>query len=97
MEDSAKTNDVDYDSRLHSLRRMGFESWTRIDDTAGRTNICDHWSYDRLIRHLDERRKIKRKRYGQMISFMLKYLKRVWCAVLNKKCHEECDCTVKKD
>ena len=32
-----------------------------------------------------------------MISFMLKYFKRIWCAILNKKCHEECDCTVKKD
>ena len=31
-----------------------------------------------------------------MISYMLKYLKRIWCAVLNKKCHDECDCTIKK-
>jgi hypothetical protein len=46
---------------------------------------------------LDERRTLKRKRYGQMISYVLKYLKRIWCAVLNKKCHDDCDCTVKKD
>ena len=97
MEDSAKTNDVDYASRLHSLRRMGFESWTRVDNTTGRSNISDHWSDDRQFRHLDARRTLKRKRYGQMISYVLKYLKRIWCAVLNKKCHDECDCTVKKD
>jgi hypothetical protein len=46
---------------------------------------------------LDERRTLQRKRGGQMISYMLKYFKRIWCAVLNKKCHDDCDCTVKKD
>jgi hypothetical protein len=46
---------------------------------------------------LDERRTLQRKRGRQMISYMLKYLKRIWCAVLNKKCHDDCDCTVKKD
>ena len=97
MEDSAKTNDAYNDSRLHSLRRMGFESWTRVDNTTGRSNISDHWSYDRQFRHMDERRTLKRERGRQMISYMLKYLKRIWCAVLNKKCHDECDCTVKKD
>jgi hypothetical protein len=23
---------------------------------------------------------------------MRKYLKRLWCALLNKKCHDDCDC-----
>jgi hypothetical protein len=97
MENPTKTNDVDYDSCLHSLRRMGFECWTRVDYPTSRINIRDYWSDDRQFRHLDERRTLQRKRYGQMISYMLKYLKRIWCAVLNKKCHDECDCTIKKE
>ena len=97
MEDITKTNDVDYDRRLHSLRRMGFECWTRLDNPTSFPDIRDYRSYDRQFRHLDERRTLKRKRGRQMISYMLKYLKRIWCAVLNKKCHDECDCTVKKD
>ena len=97
MENPTTTHDADDDSRLHSLRRMGFECWTRVDDTSSRTNISDYWSHDGQFRHLDECRTLKRKRYGQMISYVLKYLKRIWCAVLNKKCHDECDCTVKKD
>jgi len=97
MEDSAKTNDAYDDSRLHSLRRMGFECWTRVDYPTSRINIRDYWSDDRQFRHLDECRTLKRKRYGQMISYVLKYLKRIWCAVLNKKCHDDCDCTIKKE
>ena len=97
MEDITKTNDVDYDRRLHSLRRMGFECWTRLDDPTSIPDIRDYRSDDRQFRHLDERRALQRKRGRQMISYMLKYLKRIWCAVLNKKCHDECDCTVKKD
>jgi hypothetical protein len=46
---------------------------------------------------MDERRTLQRERGRQMISYMIQYLKRIWCAVLNKKCHDECDCTVKKD
>jgi hypothetical protein len=26
---------------------------------------------------------------------VIKYFKRIWCAILNKKCHEDCDCNVK--
>lgn len=97
MEDITTTNDADHDRRLHSLRRMGFESWTRVDDTTGFPNIRDYRSDDWQFRHLDERRTLQRKRGRQMISYMIQYLKRIWCAILNKKCHEECDCTVKKD
>mgnify|MGYP003137345694 FL=1 len=97
MEDTTTTNDVDYDRRLHSLRRMGFECWTRLDNPTSIPDIRDYRSDDRQFRHLDERRTLQRKRGRQMISYMLKYLKRIWCAILNKKCHDECDCTVKKD
>ena len=97
MEDITTTNDADHDRRLHSLRRMGFECWTRLDDPTSIPDIRDYWSDDRQFRHLDERRTLQRKRGRQMISYMLKYLKRIWCAVLNKKCHDECDCTIKKD
>ena len=97
MEDITTTNDADYDRRLHSLRRMGFECWTRLDNPTSFPDIRDYRSDDRQFRHLDERRTLKRERGGQMISYMLKYLKRIWCAILNKKCHDDCDCTVKKD
>ncbi len=97
MEDTTTTNDADYDRRLHSLRRMGFECWTRLDNPTSIPDIRDYRSDDRQFRHLDERRTLQRKRGRQMISYMLKYLKRIWCAVLNKKCHDECDCTIKKD
>ena len=96
MANTTETYDVSHDRCLYSLYRMGFES-ARVDHTASRTHISDYRSDDRQFRHLDERRTLKRKRYGQMISYVLKYLKRIWCAVLNKKCHDECDCTVKKD
>ena len=97
MEDITTTNDADHDLRLHSLRRMGFECWTRLDNPTSIPDIRDYRSDDRQFRHLDERRTLQRKRGRQMISYMLKYLKRIWCAVLNKKCHDECDCTIKKD
>ena len=96
MANITKTYDASDDRSLHSLYRMGFES-ARVDYTTSRANIRDYWSDDRQFRHLDERRTLQRKRGGQMISYMLKYLKRIWCAVLNKKCHDECDCTIKKD
>ena len=91
MENPTKTNDVDHDLRLHSLRRMGFESWTRVDNTAGRTNIRDNWGYDRLIRHMDERREVRTQKNGEGRT-MRKYFKRLWCALWNKKCHDDCDC-----
>ena len=91
MEDSAKTNDAYDDSRLHSLRRMGFESWTRVDNTTGRTNIRDNWGYDRLIRHMDECREVRTQKNGEGRT-MRKYFKRLWCALWNKKCHDDCDC-----
>ena len=97
MEDITTTNDADHDLRLHSLRRMGFECWTRLDNPTSIPDIRYYWSDDRQFRHMDERRTLQRKRGRQMISYMLKYLKRIWCAVLNKKCHDECDCTVKKE
>ena len=97
MEDISMTNDADHDLRLHSLRRMGFECWTRLDNPTSFPDIRDYRSDDRQFRHLDERRTLQRKRGRQMISYMIQYLKRIWCAVLNKKCHDECDCTVKKD
>jgi len=97
MEDITTTNDADHDRRLHSLRRMGFECWTRLDNPTSIPDIRYYWSDDRQFRHMDERRTLQRKRGRQMISYMLKYLKRIWCAVLNKKCHDDCDCTVKKD
>ena len=97
MEDITTTNDADHDLRLHSLRRMGFECWTRLDNATSLPDLRDYWSDDREFRHMDERRTLQRKRGRQMISYMLKYLKRIWCAVLNKKCHDECDCTVKKE
>ena len=97
MEDITTTNDADYDRRLYSLRRMGFECLTRLDNPTSFPDIRDYRSDDRQFRYLDERRTLQRKRGRQMISYMLKYLKRIWCAVLNKKCHDDCDCTVKKD
>jgi len=97
MEDITTTNDADHDRRLHSLRRMGFECWTRLDNPTGIPDIRDYRSDDRKFCHMDERRTLQRERGRQMISYMIQYLKRIWCAVLNKKCHDECDCTVKKD
>jgi len=97
MEDITTTNDADHDRRLHSLRRMGFECWTRLDNPTGIPDIRDYRSDDRKFCHMDERRTLQRKRGRQMISYMIQYLKRIWCAILNKKCHDECDCTVKKD
>ena len=91
MEDSAKTNDAYDDSRLHSLRRMGFESWTRVDYPTSRINIRDYWSDDRKLCNLDGSReiRIKKNREG---GKMRKYFKRLWCALWNKKCHDDCDC-----
>ena len=92
MENITKTYDDDNDGCLHSLRRMGFES-ARLDDSTSRIDIRDYWSDDRLIRNLDGRRKKGR----QMIKNVVQYVNRIWCALLNRKCCETCDCEVKKD
>ena len=65
MEDITTTNDADYDRRLHSLRRMGFECWTRLDNPTSFPDIRDYRSDDRQFRHLDERRTLQRKRGGR--------------------------------
>ena len=94
MANTTKINDVSYDGCLHSLYRMGFES-ARVDDSTSRAYIRDYGSNDRLLRNLDGGRKIRSKKDGQMITNVLKYFKRIWCAVLNKKCNDDCDCNVK--
>jgi hypothetical protein len=92
MENTPKTNDADDDWSLHSLYRMGFES-ARVDDTTGRAYISDYRSDDRQFRHMDECGEVRAKKNGQrMISKIYKYFKRLWCALLNKKCHDDCDC-----
>ena len=96
MANTTETYDVSHDRCLYSLYRMGFES-AGVDYAASRINISNYWSDDRELCHMDGSREVRAKKDGQMISYMLKYLKRIWCAVLNKKCHDECDCTVKKE
>ena len=98
MENTATTDDVNNDRRLHSLYRMGFES-ARVDDTTGRAYISDYWSDDRLIRNMDGGRKQVRaetytKRGTLMLKRIWKYFKRIGCAVLNRKCSKDCDCDV---
>ena len=90
MENIATTNDVDHDRRLHTLYRMGFES-ARVDHTTGRINISDYRSDDRQFRHMDGGRESRTQDNGERRT-MRKYLKRLWCALLNKKCHDDCDC-----
>ena len=36
-------------------------------------------------------RKIRTKKNGEG-GKMRKYFKRLWCALWNKKCHDDCDC-----
>ena len=90
MANTSKTYDVSYDGRLHSLYRMGFES-ARVDHTTSRANFRDYWSDDRKLCNLDGSReiRIKKNREG---GKMRKYFKRLWCALWNKKCHDDCDC-----
>ena len=90
MANTSKTYDVSYDGRLHSLYRMGFES-ARVDYTTSRTNIRDYWSDDRKLCNLDGSREIRTKKNGERRE-MIKYFKRLWCALWNKKCHDDCDC-----
>jgi len=91
MANTSKTDDASYDRRLHSLYRMGFESWTRDDYTTSRTSIRDYWGDDRVFRHMDGSREVRTQKNGEGRT-MRKYLKRLWCALLNKKCHDDCDC-----
>ena len=90
MANTSKTYDVSYDGRLHSLYRMGFES-ARVDYTTSRTDIRDYWSDDRKLCNLDGSREIRTKKNGERRE-MIKYFKRLWCALWNKKCHDDCDC-----
>ena len=90
MANITKTYDASDDRSLYTLYRMGFES-ARVDHTTGRTNIRDNWGYDRLIRHMDERRESRTQDNGEGRT-MRKYFKRLWCALWNRKCHDDCDC-----
>ena len=90
MANTSKTYDVSYDGRLHSLYRMGFES-ARVDHTTSRTDIRDYWGDDRKLCNLDGSREIRTKKNGERRE-MRKYFKRLWCALWNKKCHDDCDC-----
>jgi|TARA_R110002012_G_scaffold36000_3_gene102111 hypothetical protein len=90
MENITSTDDVNYDRRLYTLYRMGFES-ARLDDTTGRTRISNNRSDDRQFRYMDECGEVRAKKNGEGRT-MRKYLKRLWCALWNKKCHDDCDC-----
>ena len=90
MANITKTYDARYDRSLHSLYRMGFES-ARVDHTTGRADIRDYWSDDRELCNLDGSRKIRTKKNGEG-GKMIKYFKRLWCALWNRKCHDDCDC-----
>ena len=90
MENPTKTNDAYYDRCLHSLYRMGFES-ARLDYPTGRVSISNYRGDDWEFRHMDERGEVRTQKNGEGRT-MRKYLKRLWCALWNKKCHDDCDC-----
>jgi len=90
MANTSKTYDASDDRSLYTLYRMGFES-ARVDDTTGRTDISDYWGDDRIFRYMDGGRESRTQDNGEGRA-MRKYLKRLWCALLNKKCHDDCDC-----
>ena len=90
MENPTKTYDVSYDGRLYSLYRMGFES-ARLDDTTSRTGIRNYWGDDWEFRHMDGGREVRTQKNGEGRA-MRKYFKRLWGALWNKKCHDDCDC-----
>ena len=94
MAHTTETNDVSHDRCLYPLYRMGFES-ARVDHTASRAHISDYRSDDRFICYLDGSGETGTKKDGQIMANVIKYFKRIWCAILNKKCHEDCDCNVK--
>ena len=91
MANTTKIDDVSYDRSLHSLYRMGFES-ARVDDTTSRSDIRDYWGDDRIFRHMDGSRKSRTAQKNGKGRTMRKYFKRLWCALWNKKCHDDCDC-----
>ena len=94
MANTTKTYDVSDDRSLHSLYRMGFES-ARVDYTTGRTNIRDYWGDDRIFRYMDGGRESRTQDNGERRTMnwrIWRYFKRIWCAILNKKCHDKCDC-----
>jgi len=90
MANTPKTDDASDDRSLYTLYRMGFES-ARVDHTTGRTNISDYRSDDRQFRHMDGGREGRTQDNGEGRT-MRKYFKRLWCALWNKKCHDDCDC-----
>ena len=90
MANTPKTYDASDDRSLYTLYRMGFES-ARVDHTTGRTNISDYWGDDRIFRHMDGSRESRTQDNGEGRT-MRKYFKRLWCALWNKKCHDDCDC-----
>ena len=90
MANTTKTNDASNDRRLYTLYRMGFES-ARVDHTTSRTNIRDYWGDDRIFRYMDGGRKSRTQDNGEGRT-MRKYFKRLWCALWNRKCHDDCDC-----
>jgi hypothetical protein len=70
---------------------MGFES-ARVDHTTGRTNISDYRGDDWEFRHMDGSRESRTAQKNGKRRTMRKYFKRLWCALWNKKCHDDCDC-----
>ena len=91
MANTSKTDDASDDRSLYTLYRMGFES-ARVDDTTSRSDIRDYWGDDRIFRHMDGSRKSRTAQKNGKGRTMRKYFKRLWCALWNKKCHDECDC-----
>ena len=90
MANITKTYDASDDRSLYTLYRMGFES-ARVDHTTGRTNISNYWGDDRIFRNMDGSRESRTQDNGEGRT-MRKYFKRLWCALWNRKCHDDCDC-----
>ena len=90
MANTSKTDDASDDRSLYTLYRMGFES-ARVDHTTGRTDISDYRGDDWEFRHMDGSRESRTQDNGEGRK-MRKYFKRLWCALWNKKCHDDCDC-----
>ena len=90
MANTSKTYDASDDRSLYTLYRMGFES-ARVDHTTSRTNIRNYWGDDRIFRYMDGGRESRTQDNGEGRT-MRKYFKRLWCALWNKKCHDDCDC-----
>jgi hypothetical protein len=90
MANTSKTDDASDDRSLYTLYRMGFES-ARVDHTTGRTDISDYRGDDWEFCHMDGSRESRTQKNGKG-GTMRKYFKRLWCALWNKKCHDDCDC-----